>query len=344
MFKLKNILPFLFISTFFLQNVNAQENEVIIIKASHVLKEKSPKGLALEEFKKRIESKFPDRVKMEVYHDNSLFKDREESEALEIGAVNIIVPTTGKIANSYKIKEFEIFDLPFLFKGVKDLQYFSTASSGMNLLNLFNKKHSHIMATGYWLNDFRNYIGYNFYKSPKDFKGKIARTESLKSMQEYVYDLYDVEKTLFLPFSALNKAMKKEGFNKVDVSSNPMGNIMSAKLYEKSNFLTISKHDVNSYVILMNKTWFAGLPTDIQKELLELSRDIGIYHWEMAQKVSKDSLIKLKEEKVNIYELTELEKTKFREMSESAYDFYRNSINELYLNEVLEDLKKFNSQ
>ena len=92
-----------------------KSDKPIVIKLSHVVGANAPKGLASEEFKKIMESKFPGRVKVELYHSNSLFKDSEEVEALELGAVNVIIPTTGKTATSYGVKEFELFDLPFLF-------------------------------------------------------------------------------------------------------------------------------------------------------------------------------------------------------------------------------------
>ena len=305
----------------------------IVIKVSHVVKSGATKGIGAEQFKKIMESKFPGRVKVEVYHDNTLFKDREESEALELNAVNVIIPTTGKVSAFYGVKEFELFDLPFLFDKGEDITKFTQSSTGEKLLDFFNKKNKNLYAVTYWPNDFRNYIGSKFYKKPDDFKGMVARTETLGTMKMF-YDVLGVKEAITLAFSDLGKALKKEGEFKVDVAGNPHSNALQSKFYESSKFLTLSNHDVNSYVFLTNRRWFNNLPDDIKVGLTDAAKQAGLFHFEVAQKNSTKELAELQKNGVKVYTWTKEEKEEFKKKAVTVHENYLKNINKEFLNEV----------
>ena len=88
----------------------------IVIKFSHVVANDTPKGHAAEYFKKKAEELTKGRVKIEVYANSTLYKDKEEMEALQIGAVQMLAPSLAKFG-PLGVKEFEVFDLPYIFDG-----------------------------------------------------------------------------------------------------------------------------------------------------------------------------------------------------------------------------------
>ncbi|MBV9433611.1 MAG: hypothetical protein JO137_17445, partial [Hyphomicrobiales bacterium] len=59
----------------------------IIIKFSHVVSPDAPKGKAAILFKELAEKYTNGKVKVEVYPNSSLYKDKEELEALQLGSV-----------------------------------------------------------------------------------------------------------------------------------------------------------------------------------------------------------------------------------------------------------------
>ena len=94
--------------------------EPISIKFSHVVAVDTPKGQAAEFFKKRAEELTQGKVKVEVYPNSQLYKDKEEMEALQLGAVQMLAPSLAKFG-PLGVKEFEVFDLPFIFNSYEDL-------------------------------------------------------------------------------------------------------------------------------------------------------------------------------------------------------------------------------
>src|SRR5215510_843994 len=86
----------------------------IVIKFSHVVADDTPKGKGSLKFKELVEKYTGGKVRIEVYANSQLYKDKEEVEALQLGAVQMLAPSTAKFA-PLGVKEFEGLDLPFLF-------------------------------------------------------------------------------------------------------------------------------------------------------------------------------------------------------------------------------------
>src|SRR3954468_15503185 len=68
----------------------------IVIKFSHIVAPNTPKGKAAERFKRLAEGDTKGRVKVEVYHNGELFKDKDEVAALQRGEVQMLAPSLSK--------------------------------------------------------------------------------------------------------------------------------------------------------------------------------------------------------------------------------------------------------
>ena len=98
----------------------AQAQQPIVIKFSHVVAEDTPKGKGSLKFKELVEARTKGRVKVEIYPNSQLFKDGEEMQMLQLGNVQIIAPSVSKFG-PLGVREFEVFDLPYIFDDAKDL-------------------------------------------------------------------------------------------------------------------------------------------------------------------------------------------------------------------------------
>src|SRR6202022_2174618 len=122
-------------ASFFIAPATAMAQSPIIIKFSHVVANDTPKGKGALKFKELAEKYTDGKVKIEVYPNSSLYKDKEEIEALQLGSVQMLAPSTAKFA-PLGIKEFEALDLPWLFK---DDETYSAAMKGEGGKYLFKK-------------------------------------------------------------------------------------------------------------------------------------------------------------------------------------------------------------
>jgi C4-dicarboxylate-binding protein DctP len=76
-----------------LASVTARADEPIVIKFSHVVAPDTPKGKAALKLMQLAEERTHGRVKVEVYPNSQLYKDKEELEALQLGAVQMLAPS-----------------------------------------------------------------------------------------------------------------------------------------------------------------------------------------------------------------------------------------------------------
>ena len=111
----------------------------IVIKFSHVVANDTPKGQAANYFKKLAEERTKGRVKVEVYPNSQLFKDKEEMEALQMGSVQMLAPSLAKFG-PLGLKEFELFDLPFIFDDYAELHKVTQGPVGAKLLKKLETK------------------------------------------------------------------------------------------------------------------------------------------------------------------------------------------------------------
>src|SRR5258707_9891897 len=126
----------------------------IVIKFSHVVALDTPKGKGAEYFKKLAEERTKGRVKVEVYPNSQLYKDGEEMEALQLGSVQMLAPSVAKFG-PLGVREFEVFDLPYIFGDFSELHKVTEGAVGKMLFDKLASKQ--IIGLAYWDNGFKDF-------------------------------------------------------------------------------------------------------------------------------------------------------------------------------------------
>src|SRR5436305_1779670 len=124
----------------------------IVIKFSHVVAPNTPKGKGSLKFQELAEKYTNGKVKVEVYPNSQLYKDNEELQALQLGSVQMLAPSLAKFG-PLGIKEFEVFDLPFIFKDQAAFRAVTDGPVGADLVRKLQAKGIRGMAD--WDNGFR---------------------------------------------------------------------------------------------------------------------------------------------------------------------------------------------
>src|SRR5476649_1181027 len=129
-----------------------QAQAPIVLKFSHVVAPDTPKGKGAVKFQELGEKYTNGKVKIEVYPNSSLYKDKEELEALQLGAVQMLAPSNSKFG-PIGIKDFEVFDLPFLLPSLASLRKVTEGPIGKKMLALLDAKG--MIGLAYWDNGFK---------------------------------------------------------------------------------------------------------------------------------------------------------------------------------------------
>src|SRR5450830_826528 len=155
----------------------ALAQQPIVIKFSHVVANNTPKGKGAERFKQLAEERTKGRVKVEIYPNSQLYKDKEELEALQLGAVQMLAPSLAKFS-PLGVKEFEAFDLPYIFPSKQALYAVTEGRIARGLLGRLESKG--ITGLAYWDNGFKVMSANKPLLAPSDFRGLRMRIQSSK--------------------------------------------------------------------------------------------------------------------------------------------------------------------
>lgn len=280
---------------------NAAAQGPIIIKFSHVVAENTPKGKGALKFKELAEKATAGKVKVEVYPNSQLYKDQEEMEALQIGAVQMLAPSLAKFG-PLGAKEFEVFDLPYLFDSVEDLHKVTQGPVGMAMLKRLEPRG--ITGLAFWDNGFKGMSANRPLKTPADFKGLKMRIQSSKVLEQQMRDLGAIPQVM--AFSEVYQALQT---GVVNGTENPPSNLYTQKMYEVQKNVTVSDHGVIEYAVIVNKKFWDGLPADIRTALEGAMKEATNYANDIAQKENVDALeLVRKSGKSEIYVLNADEK------------------------------------
>lgn len=279
--------------------------EPIVIKFSHVVAQDTPKGKAAEKFKALAEQYTNGAVKVEVYANSTLYKDKEEMEALQLGAVQMLAPSLAKFG-PLGVKDFEVFDLPFIFNDYDDLHKVTKGPAGKALLDKLAPKG--ILGLAYWDNGFKSFSANSPMKTPADLKGKKFRIQNSKVLEEQMRTIKAIPQ--MLAFSEVYQALQT---GVVDGAENPISNFYTQKMHEVQKYMTITNHGYLGYAVIVNKKFWEGLPADIRTQLETALNEATDYANKIAKEMNDRDLASVKASgKTEVTTLTPEERAAFK--------------------------------
>jgi len=290
----------------FTATTSAFAADPIVIKFSHVVANDTPKGKAAEKFKQLAEKYTSGRVKVELYPNSQLYKDREELEALQLGAVQMLAPSVSKFG-PLGVREFEVFDLPYLFSDAETVDRVTDGEIGKVL---FAKLESRgIKGLAYWDNGFKQFSANRPLREPKDFRGLKMRIQSSKVLEAMMRQLGALPQVM--AFSEVYSALQQRV---VDGTENPVSNLYTQKMHEVQSHLTISDHGCLVYAVIVNRKFWEGLPADVRAQLEKAMRETTVYERDIAKKENEDALAAVRaSKKTEVYVLSDAERKRWRE-------------------------------
>ena len=257
----------------------------ILIKFSHVVAPDTPKGKAADYFARRVAELTDGAVKVEVFPNSTLYKDKDEIQALQLGAVQMLAPSLAKLAQ-LGIPEFEVFDLPYLFNDIKALHRVTGGEIGARLMARLETKG--IKGLAFWDNGFKSFSADRPLRQISSFKGLKIRIQPSKVLESEVLALNARPSVLF--FSDTYQALRT---GVVNGAENPHSNFLTQKIYEVQSNLLLSNHGYLGYAVIVNKRFWDDLPGGIRYRLTQAITETTDYANRIAQEENERALQKI---------------------------------------------------
>ena len=230
----------------------------IVLKFPHVVAPGTPKGQGAERLRALIEERLGDRVVMEVYPSGQLMNEDDAIEMLAFGEVQMIAPSLSKFDRL--TRKFQVFDLPFLFADLEEVETFQQSPVGQELLGELS--HKGFLGVAYWHNGMKQFGGPRPMRRPEDAAGMKFRIMESDVLEAQILAMGANPQKM--AFSEVYQALQTGA---IDAQENTWSNNYSQKFFEVQPFYTESNHGYLGYLVVVNPGYWKRLPEDIREAL-----------------------------------------------------------------------------
>ena len=300
-----------------------------VIKFSHVVAPNTPKGKGAEKFKELAEKYTNGKVKVEVYPNSTLYKDKEELEALQLGAVQMLAPSNSKFG-PMGVRSFEVFDLPYLLPNKAALRKVTEGPIGKAMLKELEPKG--MIGLAYWDNGFKEMSANKPLRMPADYKGLKFRIQSSKVLEAQFRLLGAIPQVM--AFSEVYQALQT---GVVDGQENTPSNMYTQKMHEVQKYTTLTNHGYIGYVVVVNKKFWDDLPADIRGQLDKAMKESTAYANKISEQENVEALDDIKKSgKTEIINPTGAEMAAMQKAMEPLYQDMASRVGK----QLIEDVRK----
>ena len=331
---IKTALTSLFVagSLFATGTALAQDIKTHNFKVAFVQNIDHPHGIGAKKFGELLEQKSGGKMKAKAFGGGSLGGDAQVISSLQGGVVEMTLVSPGLLTGL--IKEFSVFDLPFMFTSYREVDAVMDGPVGTRLLDMLKEKG--LIGLGYWDHGFRNIT------SAKRPINKMEDISGLKVRVIQIPIFIDTFSALGanpvpLPFPELYTALET---GTVDGQENPFASIETSKFYEVQKYAATTGHVYNPLVAIFSKKVWDRLSEDERRIVQEAATEAGLYERKVSREANEKSMQTLRGEGMQITELSSEEIDRMRQKVKPVTDKYTQSIGPDLVAEVQAEIQK----
>ena len=204
------------------------------------------------------------------------------------------------------VREFEAFDLPFIFGSHAALHKVTQGTIGTDILKKLEPKG--VVGLAFWDNGFKSFSANTLIRAPADLKAKRLRIQASRVLEEQMRALG--ARPQVMAFSGAYQALLA---GTVDGTENPHSNMYTQRMHEVQKHMIVTDHGYLGYAVLVNKRFWDGLPADIRGQLEVAVKESSVYANRIAREENEAALEGIRKSgKTAIYMPTPEERLAFK--------------------------------
>lgn len=291
-----------------------------------------PIVLGMERFAELVEKNSGGKLKVQVFPGGALGSDQANVSALQGGTLEMAAMNSGIFASL--VKEFAIYDFPFLFGNPREADTVVDGPFGQNLHAKLQDKG--LVGLAYYELGFRELTNNKRpIRTVEDIAGLKLRVIPNPVNVDWVKALG--ANPTPLPFPELYAALEQGA---VDGQENPVATIKGAKLYEVQKYMTLTNHQYNPQSVVISKKFWDTLSPAEHRILQDAARDSAGYQRTQSRAMLQSGLEDLKKAGMQVSELPPAEVNKLREKMKPVIAKHSASVGEATVNSMMAELAK----
>lgn len=245
---------------------DACDDGEVQIKFSHVTNvDKHPKGLAASLFEKRVNEEMNGKACVIVYPNTSLYNDDQVLEAMLNGDVQMAAPSLSKFETF--TKQYQIFDLPFMFKNIAAVDAFQKSEAGVAMKESMVRRG--LLGLEFWHNGMKQFSANKPLIMPEDAKGLKFRVQPSDVIVAQMEALGASPQPM--AFSEVYGALQT---GVVDGQENTWANIYGQKFFEVQDGSTETNHGALDYLVVTSVDWWESLEPDVRDQIAKILTEV----------------------------------------------------------------------
>lgn len=249
-------------------NTEGCDDGEIVMKFAHVTNaDKHPKGIAASLFAQRVNAEMDGTACMEVYPNSTLYDDDQVLEAMLQGDVQFAAPSLSKFESF--TKQFQIFDLPFMFKDIAAVDGFQNSDTGTKMKDSMARRG--LQGLEFWHNGLKQMSANKPLLAPGDMKGLKIRVQPSDVIVAQMEALGASPQPM--AFSEVYGALQQ---GVVDGQENTWSNIYGQKFYEVQDGTTETNHGVLDYLVVSSTDWLDSLDPAVKDQVLTILNEVTV--------------------------------------------------------------------
>jgi tripartite ATP-independent transporter DctP family solute receptor len=296
----------------------------------------NPKGhpavMGAEKFAEIVQAKSGGKIKVNLFPGGVLGGDAPTVSALQGGTVEMTVLNSGILAS--QVKEFAVYDFPFLFANAKEADAVVDGPFGKGLHAKLADKG--IIGLAYWELGFRDLTnGRRPINKVEDIAGLKLRVIPNPINVDWVKAL-DANPTP-LAFPELYAALEQKA---VDGQENPVSVILANKFAEVQKYLTLTHHQYNPQSVIISKKVWDTMSAAEKKIIQDAADEAGKYQRQVSRDQAASTIDQLKKAGMTVTELPPAEMAKLQVKMKPVIDKHAASVGEATVKDVQAELAK----
>jgi len=296
----------------------------------------NPKGhpavMGAEKFAEIVATKSGGKIKVNLFPGGVLGGDAQTVSAVQGGTIEMTVLNSGIL--SAQVKEFAIYDFPFLFANSREVDAVVDGPFGSGLHAKLADRG--IIGLAYWELGFRNLTNSRRpIRKVEDIAGLKLRVIPSPINIDWVKAL-DANPTP-LAFPELYAALEQRA---VDGQENPVSVILANKFAEVQKYLALTNHQYNPQSVIVSKKLWDGMSATERQILQSAATEAGTYQRKVSRELAATQLDALKTAGMQVTELPPEEQAKLQEKIKPVIAKYSASVGDTTLKDLQAELAK----
>lgn len=284
-----------------------------------------------------IEERTDGELSVQVFPSEQLGSEVQLLQQASNGSVDIVIP--GYSGASTLVPALEISNAPFMFQSWDEARHILEGEAYQPIFEELDEQYGlqPLAKTWYW--GWRNFTFKGAdVNSLGDMAGLKIRVPESPAWVEMI-NAFGASATP-IPFSEVYLALQQ---GTVDGQENPIPTIYARKFFEVQDQLVMSRHMLQSQVVLINSNRLNSLESDQQEALREVMAELADENYTMQSEREEEMLQSMKDSGV-IEVLEDIDRAPFEQAAQNAYDNLTTRWGEEHLQRVLDAIRSYRQQ